>query len=92
MKTIYEYPIPIGDNFLIEMPIGAKILTVQTQNDVPQLWASVDTEQFFETRYFSLFGTGHRISDDFNGVYIGTFQIDGGQFVFHLFERVKYLC
>lgn len=35
MKKIYKYRIEVTDDQNIEMPVGAKILTVQTQNGVP---------------------------------------------------------
>ena len=73
------------------MPKGAEILTVQSQHDVPQLWALVDPTQPTEERCIEIFGTGHPIRYDM-GVerkYIGTFQVDGGQYVFHAFERIN---
>lgn len=42
MKKIYKYRIEVTDDQNIEMPVGAKILTVQTQNGVPCIWAMVD--------------------------------------------------
>ena len=44
MLTIFKYPIPIEDHFTLEMPRGAKILTVKIQRENPQLWAMVDSE------------------------------------------------
>jgi hypothetical protein len=72
----------------IEMPKGAKILTVQVQHNEPQLWAMVCTKMERETRHFKIFGTGHNI-DTFPDKYIGTFQIHDGTLVFHVFEIIK---
>lgn len=74
----------------ILMPKGAEILTVQTQNGIPCIWALVDIEAEKEPRVFDIFGTGHPVTFDM-GVerkYINTFQLKGGALVFHLFERL----
>ncbi len=85
MRTVYKYPIIATDYFQLELPQDAQILTIQTQHSEPQLWALVDTDALMETRRFRLAGTGHPISDE-NLRYIGTFQLNGGTLVFHLFE------
>lgn len=61
MLMIFKYPIPIEDHFTLELPKDAKILTVQVQREMPQLWAVVDPEAEKETRHFRLSGTGHPI-------------------------------
>lgn len=86
MKTIYKYEIKPEITF-IDMHSNAKILTVQNQNKVPQLWVLLDTEDPLETRVFHTFGTGHVIPDDINLVYIATWQLDW--MVFHTFEEIK---
>lgn len=83
--TVYKYAILAFDVFGLELPIGAKILTVQTQNDLPHIWALVDPSAEKEIRTFRLAGTGHTIKET-NLDYIGTVQIRGGELVFHLFE------
>lgn len=91
MITIYKYPIPIEDYFTLELPKDAKILTIQTQRGTPQLWAMIDSEVEKETRYFRLSGTGHPMGEDYLRIinYVGTFQIENGALVFHLFEIKK---
>ena len=97
MKTIYKYStLPNGkfrESFTLNMPKGAEILTVQIdqKNNVPSIWAMVDTEMPLEERYFELFGTGHEIPVDI-GVerkYVGTYQYQRGEFVGHIFERIN---
>ncbi|GAJ02446.1 unnamed protein product, partial [marine sediment metagenome] len=41
-----------------------------------------------ETRYFRLSGTGHPLGEDYLRIidYIGTFQMENGALMFHLFE------
>jgi hypothetical protein len=78
-------------DFTLEMPKDAEILTVQTQNEKPCIWALVNPENDKELRYFEVYGTGHGIHYDM-GIerkYINTFQLDDGSLVFHLFERIN---
>lgn len=89
MHTIYKYRL---DDFQglpfsldIEMPIGAKILCVQIQNNVPCIWVLADSTLQLEKRTFACFGTGQDIGNISNLEYIGTCQ--RGWLVLHLFER-----
>lgn len=87
-KTIWKFPLQVADRQSIKMPIGAEILTVQTQNEEPCLWALVDPKAETESRYIEIFGTGHKVCYDM-GVsrkYISTFQMGDGRLVFHVFE------
>ena len=87
MKTIWKYTILISDVFSLELPQGAKILTVQEQYGKPQIWVLVNSDNPLETRIFRLVGTGHPIEiEDSKLEYIGTFQVAGGSFIGHLFE------
>ena len=85
MKTIWKYPLSGSSYQSIEMPRGAKILDVQNQSGKPCIWALVDTEQPHEIRNFLVYGTGWKIEGT-PGKFIGTFQLDGGAYVFHLFD------
>ena len=90
MKTIYKYTIPVEDNFSLELPKGAEILTVQEQHGSPQIWALVNPDtSFTETRNFRLAGTGHLIEEKEGLEYIGTFQLSDGAFIGHLFEMKR---
>ena len=83
---IFKYTITPADHFELELPIGAQILTVQTQYGVPCIWCLVNPNLSTEIRRFRMAGTGHPINEDFTLIYIGTFQMSGGQLIFHLFE------
>jgi hypothetical protein len=85
MTTVWKYNIAIDDYQQFAMPSGAQPLCVQMQGSFAQLWALVDPDAQVETRYFRLAGTGHQI-DDTNPRYIGSFQMNNGVFIFHLFE------
>lgn len=82
--TIYKYPLLILDEQEIEMPMGARIMTVQMQNGQPCLWAHVHPGNTLEKRKILIRGTGHPANDV--GCYISTFQMKGGELVFHAFE------
>ena len=89
MKTIWKFPIKVGDIITIEMPLYSQVLTIQSQFDEPMMWALVDPKQIKETRYFEVFGTGHSVPDldaTKQRNYINTFQVHGGSLIFHLFE------
>ena len=83
MKTIWKFPMPAA-SIRLRMPVGAEILCVQMQHGVPCFWAIVDPEAERENREFFVLGTGQELGEV--GKYLGTFQLQGGDIVFHLFE------
>lgn len=85
MRTIWKYEIPLRQDITLEMPQGAKILSVQTQGDQPVLWAEVVNTKPMETRYFVLVGTGKHVPT-YASKFLGTLQFEGGTYVFHLYE------
>jgi len=89
-KTIWKFELSIKDNQKIEMPIGAEILTAQVQKEILCLWALVNSTSEKEIRYFEIFGTGHPVNYDMgtNRKYIGTYQLQDGSLVFHVFEYI----
>jgi len=83
VKQVWKFSLPATGTFELEMPVGARVLAVQTQNHSPFMWALVDPDAPKEQRRFRIVGTGHPAHDE---PYLGTFQLQGGSFVFHLFE------
>jgi hypothetical protein len=91
MKAIWKYELDLLHLNCFEMPIGAEILSVQTQHGHPCIWTVVEKENKLETRVFEIVGTGHGMIND-RGImrnFIGTFQMNGGDLIFHLFEKVN---
>ena len=87
MKRVYKYPLEVNDEVSVNMPKGARVLSVQVQNGRPCLWAAVDPcETSQEERRFRIAGTGHPIEDDVVDGFIGTIQMYDGRLVFHVFE------
>ena len=59
------------------------------QHGVPCIWALVDTDNENEYIYLNMVGTGHQIDDISNKEFISTFQVENGNFVFHLFKDIN---
>jgi hypothetical protein len=88
MKKIYKYRLENLSSQEIEMPVEAEILSVQTQNDIPCIWALIDPRAALEKVTFEIIGTGYEIPNVIDGVevdrkYVGTFQLS--MLVFHCF-------
>ena len=95
MYTIWKYPFEVknSDNcpafFKLEMTKGAEILSVQTQKNVPCIWAAVTPGKRIENRKFFVFRTGQLFEGNTAKLkFIGTFQLLNGTYVGHLFEEV----
>ena len=88
-KSIYKYQLRVTSEQNLILPKGSEILTVQNQFEQAELWALVDTETSEkEIRHIEIIGTGHPIDGNIQRRYISTFQIDGGNFILHAFERL----
>lgn len=83
MRTIYKYEVPMADEFIISLPVGAEILTIQIQHDLYMLWAIVDAVRKAENRTIIIRGTGHPLPDR-PIKHISTVQQKS--FVWHFFE------
>lgn len=82
MITIFKYELKITDEQRIDIPEGAKILSVQMQRDTPCLWAMVNTKNKLERRKIAIIGTGNPCwCPDWD--FIGTIQ--ERVFVWHVF-------
>lgn len=84
-KEIWKYKIGLTDRQSVIMQSGPKILFVGVQGESIYLWAEVDPETTKQPRLISVYGTGHAMPDN-PGRYIGTFMLDFGRFVFHVYD------
>lgn len=93
MKTIWKFKLNEGDRQVISMPKNAQILSIQSQYGEPCMWVLVDVKDDveLEDRIFETFGTGHEIHYDMgiDRTHIGTYQVAGGSFIGHVFERIS---
>jgi len=86
MKVIYKYELAVLDHQQVSLPNGYEILTVQMQHGKPFLWAKVDPERSAYEVKIIIRGTGHLFLDN-DLKYISTFQMHGGDLVFHAFIK-----
>lgn len=91
MSVIWKWPAVLDADagFVHSMPAGAHILTVQEQHGAPQVWAAVEPSAPQVEREFVWAGTGHPYDGRPGDVYVGSIQLQGGAFVFHLFARAE---
>lgn len=85
IKQIWKFPLELNGACSITMPKGSEILTVQTQYNKPCIWALVDPKAVMTERIFYTYGTGHPV-EDMEKTYVGTYQLNAGAFVLHVFE------
>lgn len=93
ISVIHKQPLLLTDEQVVELPLGAKILSVQAQSgqvnqEVPMIWYRWESPAERETRKhrITIVGTGHTFDSDV-GTYIGTVQFQRGMLVFHFFEK-----
>lgn len=86
MRVVHKFPLPkeltMGDAVRLQMPSGAHVVRFALQDDVPTLWAEVDTERSLRPRRFQIFGTGQPLAR--GAQYVGTW--DFPPFVWHIYE------
>ncbi len=88
--VVWKYPVNPGQGtFERLMPAGARVLSVQVQRGEPFMWALVNPATPYEKRTFVVVGTGADHVPAGLIKFIGTFQLESGCLVFHLFEVVK---
>lgn len=90
MKTIHKFPIPCNDDVTIEVPEQSKLLHIGLGRAAfggqqMCLWFLVDTSLPKQACHFQVRGTGHDCSNV--GKHMGTVVVDGGEFVWHVFEK-----
>lgn len=85
-RTIWKYEVMPGV-FDLNMPAGARVLSVQVQRGKPYIWALCCPDNEIEKRRFCALGTGHACPEDIESArFVGTFQFEDRALVFHLFE------
>jgi hypothetical protein len=86
MQAIWKYGIPAEDQFTLDLPEGARVLSVAAQRGDVCLWAEVNPDAKPVRRNFRMCGTWHAIPSDESREFIGTALLHGGDLVFHIFE------
>jgi hypothetical protein len=85
MQTIYKVSLKTTDEQFVQIARGAKLLTVQMQHGGPQLWFECDTNAVMGSRRIAIYGTGHQMLPQ-PQKYVGTYQLDNGALVFHVYD------
>jgi hypothetical protein len=87
MKSIYRFYLDYPENNFIFVPVGSKILCVQNQKERVAIWFLVpDTDSIIkQERIFTIYVAGE-CRERIEGGYVGTVQMDNGNFVYHVFE------
>lgn len=84
MMVVYKYPLSLVSKQHVQMPLGAKILSVAKQREQLCLWALVDTEAVSYARLIEIHGTGQRFKQSESQSFVGTvFDVP---FVWHVFD------
>lgn len=92
LTKIEHFPIPLQTVFTMQMPADAKILAIVNLGEVPTLCVQLygpDYEHGIIEKQFELHASGEEFeTNHLPGYieYIGTFSLNGGARVFHLFE------
>jgi hypothetical protein len=98
VRVVWKYVIDLAavkaGEVSFDMPVGAELLTVQTQAAYAALghgalWALVDPTAPKETRRFRVVPTGGSPEELTAERYVGTFQL--GRTVWHVFEHLEDL-
>lgn len=89
MRTIHKYPLDIIDRQTIAVPVGAKPLAVQLQQDQLCLWCEIDTDNKPGGMAIYIFGTGNQMPRWRAHAYIGTVQQFDGALVWHVYTEVR---
>ena len=89
MKTIYKYPLKIQDSQVVTLQKGSILLSVETQNDIPVLYALVDlNEKELENKGIRIFGTGNPFDVNMTSwTYLNTVMTQSGSLVWHIFYK-----
>jgi len=86
-KSIWKFPIKIEDEQSVLMPKDSELLSVQVQHGQICIWALVNIEAITVKRIIKMAGTGHDLTNRVPlGPFLGTVQVNGGQFIFHVFD------
>lgn len=85
-KEIWKYPVDLARKHQeIAIPRGSVFLAAQLQYARPVMWWLVDPDAEKTMHGFHLYMTGEPIEGQ-PGRYLGTYQLDNGAFVLHLYE------
>lgn len=86
MMRIYKFTLKPGAHDY-EMSDGAELLHVANQHENVCLWAMVDNTKPISKRRIGVVPTGIDFDAE-NSKYVGTVSLQGGNLIFHVFEKL----
>lgn len=90
MDKIWKFPLEVADVQTVRMPMTNMPLYVALQDGKPHLWALVEDQSPLRNFHVYTVGTGQDIPRGAQG-YIGSYQMENGVLVFHVFSGALYL-
>ncbi len=87
MLTIWKQVLKAATAQQIGVPRGAELLCAREQFEQVCVWFRCDPAEPFELRGIAIVGTGRPAPPD--GRYLGTASLQGGQLMFHVFEKTQ---
>jgi len=90
MMTIWKFPLKGMHLQTIDMPKGAKIISVAVQRTTICLWVEVNpNEDALCARNIEIISTGQIVKDHaIERHFLGTILIDQDNYIFHVYERI----
>jgi hypothetical protein len=85
MARILKHEIPAASEFTLPLHEGSKLLKLDVVNEKVYIWALEDESRPKRGVKFRMVMTGEELNLDPYMVYIGTFILFNGSFVWHLF-------
>jgi len=86
-RTVWKFPIRMQARQEVLVGDNPRIVHVGEQHDQPCIWVDHDPQPEHTAKVrlaFEIVGTGHRVPS--SGKHVGTFMVDGGTFVFHVYD------
>lgn len=84
-RVVFKYD--LYPSTTVSVPEGGIIRHVDVQWKRPQIWIEVDPAAPVETRTFRTVATGEPMDKALDLTYVGTYLVDYGTFVFHVYEE-----
>ena len=91
-KVVHKYPLHVGKVQQLEVPVGAKVLSVQVQGSSLCLWALVNADPEGRKRMIrvAVLATGQEVKESIKDWdYVGTAMMMDGLFVWHVFTATN---
>lgn len=86
-RVVYKYPINLSLDYSVILPQGHKVIRVSTQCDVyATMWVEADSDSPAMSFKFATINTGSEIPNGY--VYQGTFELNGGDYIGHLYQNI----